>query len=201
MLVQSWPVISLAITGTVTFDAFLITLAYALGTAIPMFLIMLGGQNALRRVPWLLSNLGNIQKLFGVLMILTAIAIFFNIDRKFQSYILNTFPQYGVGLTKFEDNEAIKSELNNIKGGEVKKEDLPAGKAGMGKPMFDLNQPKGPEAPELIPGGVWFNSDPLTLAQLKGKVVIIDFWTYSCINCQRTMPYLRAWYEKYSDQF
>src|SRR3989344_3270217 len=100
-------VISLAITGTVTFNTFLITLAYSLGTAIPMFLIMLGGQNALRRVPWLLSNLGHIQKVFGVLMILTAIGIFFNVDRKFQTFVLKTFPQYGTGLTRFEDNELI----------------------------------------------------------------------------------------------
>ena len=56
------------------------------------------------------------------------------------------------------------------------------------------------QAPELIPGGVWFNSDPLTLSQLKGKVVIIDFWTYTCINCQRTFPYLKQWHEKYKDQ-
>lgn len=186
-------VISLAITGTVTFDAFLITLAYALGTAIPMFLIMLGGQNALRRVPWLLANLGHIQKLFGILMILTAIGIFFNIDRKFQTYVLNTFPQYGAGLTQLEDNDAIRNELDKKAGQEIKKED-------MGKPMFDLIEPKGVKAPELIPGGAWFNSDPMTLSELKGKVVIIDFWTYSCINCQRTMPYLRAWHEKYADK-
>ena len=56
------------------------------------------------------------------------------------------------------------------------------------------------EAPEIIPGGVWFNSPPLTLESLRGKVVIIDFWTYTCINCQRTFPYLRAWHEKYKDQ-
>jgi cytochrome c-type biogenesis protein len=105
-------VISLAITEAVTFDAFLITLAYSLGTAIPMFLIMLGGQNALRRTPWLLANLNTIQKIFGVLMILTAIGIFFNIDRKFQTYILNTFPQYGVELTKIEDNQLIRDQLN-----------------------------------------------------------------------------------------
>lgn len=66
--------------------------------------------------------------------------------------------------------------------------------------MFDLTRPKGKKAPELIPGGVWFNSDPLTLAQLKGKVVLIDFWTYSCINCQRTLPYLRSWWEKYNNK-
>ncbi len=186
-------VISLAITGTVTFDAFLITLAYSLGTAIPMFLIMLGGQNALRRVPWLLSNLGHIQKLFGVLMILTAIGIFFNVDRRFQTFVLNTFPQYGAGLTRFEDNELIRNQLDKKTGNEVKKEDI-------GKPMFDLIEPKGVKAPEIIPGGIWFNSKPLTLEELKGKVVVIDFWTYSCINCQRTMPYLRNWHEKYKDK-
>ncbi|MEK7581286.1 MAG: cytochrome c biogenesis protein DipZ [Patescibacteria group bacterium] len=200
-------VISLAITGKVTLDAFFITLAYSLGTAIPMFLIIFGGQNALRRVPWLLSNLGHIQKLFGILMILTAVGIFFNVDRRFQTFVLNTFPQYGVGLTKFEDNELIRNQLdersssaNKKSGGEVKKEDLPAGKAGMGKPMFDLTEPKGVKAPEIIPGGAWFNSEPLTLEQLKGKVVVIDFWTYSCINCQRTLPYLRDWNEKYKDK-
>lgn len=186
-------VISLAITGTVTFDAFLITLAYSLGTAIPMFLIMLGGQNALRRVPWLLSNLGHIQKLFGVLMILTAIGIFFNVDRKFQTFVISTFPQYGSGLTKFEDNELIRNQLDKKSGNEIKKED-------MGKPAFNMTVPKGPKAPEIIPGGAWFNSSPLTLAQLKGKVVIVDFWTYSCINCQRTLPYLRDWNEKYKDK-
>ncbi len=186
-------VISLAITGTVTFDAFLITLAYSLGTAIPMFMIMLGGQNALRRVPWLLSNLGRIQKLFGVLMILTAIGIFFNVDRRFQTFILNTFPQYGTGLTRFEDNELIRNQLDKKAADEVKKED-------MGKPMFDLVSPKGVKAPEITPGGVWFNSEPLTSAQLRGKVVLIDFWTYSCINCQRTLPYLRDWNNKYKDK-
>lgn len=186
-------VISLAITGTVTFDALLITLAYSLGTAIPMFLIMLGGQNVLRRVPWLLSNLVHIQKLFGILMIITAIGIFFNIDRKFQTYVLNTFPRYGTGLTRFEDNELIRNQLDKKSGTEIKEESI-------GKPMFDLIEPKGVKAPEIIPGGVWFNSEPLTLEGLKGKVIIIDFWTYSCINCQRTLPYLRDWNEKYKDK-
>ena len=44
----------------------------------------------------------------------------------------------------------------------------------------------------------WINSNPLTLQSLRGKVVLIDFWTYTCINCIRTFPYLKAWYEKYS---
>ncbi|MBI2594068.1 cytochrome c biogenesis protein DipZ [Candidatus Daviesbacteria bacterium] len=186
-------VISLAITGSVNLDAFFITLAYAIGTAIPMFFIMIAGQTALKKTPWLLANSGQIQKAFGVLMILTAIAIFFNFDRKFQTFILDTFPNYGVGLTKFEDIPLIQNALKNLSGGEVKKEDL-------GKPMFDLTQPKGNLAPELIPSGEWFNSQPLKLSDLRGKVVLIDFWTYSCINCQRTFPYLKSWWDKYQNK-
>lgn len=185
-------VISLAITGTVTFDSFLITFAYSLGTAIPMFLIMIGGRGVLNR-PWLLSNLSYIQKVFGVLMILTAIGIFFNVDRKFQTFVLESFPQYGTGLTQFEDNELIRNQLDKNSSSEMKNEDF-------GQPTYDLIEPKGEKAPELIPGGVWFNSDPIKLSELKGKVVIVDFWTYSCINCQRTIPYLREWNEKYKDK-
>ena len=55
-------------------------------------------------------------------------------------------------------------------------------------------------APGIIPGGAWINSNQLALAELKGKVVVIDFWTYSCINCQRTLPYLKNWWEKYKDK-
>lgn len=54
-------------------------------------------------------------------------------------------------------------------------------------------------APEITGITDWLNSNPLTLAQLRGKVILIDFWTYSCINCIRTMPYLTKWYEKYKD--
>src|SRR3989339_1264536 len=156
-------VISLAITGTVTFDAFLITLAYSFGTSIPMFLIMHGGQNALRRIPWLLSNLGRIQKLFGILMIMTAIGIFFNVDRRFQTYILNTFPQYGAGLTKLEDNELVRNILDKKSGNEVESDDA-------AKFELDPKALKYAKAPEIIPGGFWFNSEPLTLQELRGKV-------------------------------
>ncbi len=55
-------------------------------------------------------------------------------------------------------------------------------------------------APELTGLQKWFNSDPLTLAELQGKVVLVDFWTYSCINCIRTLPYVTKWYDTYKDQ-
>ena len=61
------------------------------------------------------------------------------------------------------------------------------------------NLPKNGRAPELSGIVGWINSPPLTLSELKGKVVLIDFWTYSCINCLRTLPYLKNWYHDYKD--
>jgi thiol-disulfide isomerase/thioredoxin len=55
-------------------------------------------------------------------------------------------------------------------------------------------------APELQGGGRWFNSAPLTLSQLRGKVVLVDFWTYGCVNCVNTLPHVTALYEKYKDK-
>lgn len=104
-------VISLAITNKVTATAAIITLAYSIGTAIPMFVIMVTGRNLFNKLPWLLANTGKIQKLFGVLMIMTGIAVLTNFDRKFQSFILDTFPQYGVSLTSIEENELVKNAL------------------------------------------------------------------------------------------
>lgn len=60
--------------------------------------------------------------------------------------------------------------------------------------------PSDMTAPEIIGIEAWINSKPLQLSQLKGKVVLIDFWAYSCINCIRTLPYLKAWDKKYRDQ-
>lgn len=54
-------------------------------------------------------------------------------------------------------------------------------------------------APEFSGISTWLNSNPLTMKDFKGKVVLIDFWTYSCINCIRTLPYVTEWYEKYKD--
>jgi len=57
-----------------------------------------------------------------------------------------------------------------------------------------------PEMPPLSGATQWLNSEPLNREMLRGKVVLVDFWTYSCINCLRTLPYLKAWHEKYRDQ-
>lgn len=175
-------VISLAITGTVTTDAFFITLAYSLGTAIPMYLVIISGRSLFTRVPWLLGNTGKIQKVFGLVMILTSLMIYLGIDRTFQTYILTKLPQYGAGLTKFEDKAFVQKEFKEI----------PKSKSLLNK--------TGSLAPDFILGGQWIGSKPLLLKDLKGKVVLVDFWTYTCINCIRTLPYLKTWHEKYGDK-
>ncbi len=175
-------VIALALTGTVTGTAAIITFSYALGTAIPMFAILYGGRNLLLKVPWLLFNTGKIQKAFGVIMVLTSIGLFFNLDRNFQTYILKTFPEYGTGLTKIEDNKAVQEQLGQLS-----------------TPYSNSSLTSKGKAPDFIVGGQWLNSEPLKLSDLKGKVVLVDFWTYTCINCIRTLPYIEKWYEKYKD--
>jgi len=58
----------------------------------------------------------------------------------------------------------------------------------------------GPQAPDFTGIEKWHNSAPLSMAQLKGKVVLVDFWTYTCINCIDIMPYVANWYDKYKAQ-
>lgn len=175
-------VITLAVTSSVSLAAVFITLAYSVGSAVPMLAITYGGRRLLQRVPWLFANTAKIQKIFGIFMIATALAIYLNVDRQFQAYILQKFPQYGAGLTAIENNSVVQSQLSQL-GGESGQ--LPVGQA----------------APDFVGGGNWINSGPLSLKkELKGKVVLVDFWTYSCINCIRTFPYLRKWYDTYKDQ-
>lgn len=168
-------VIALAATSQVNLQTFFITLAYSLGSGIPMLAIMYGGRNLLLKLPILTKNTARIQKVFGVLMILTALMIFFNIDRAFQAYILEKFPQYGTGLTRIEDNSIVKNQLATLKTSTTP------------NPTFQGYTK-------------WLNSKPLTLEELRGKVVLVDFWTYTCINCVRTLPYVTSWYEKYKDK-
>ncbi|TFG62736.1 MAG: cytochrome c biogenesis protein DipZ, partial [Spirochaetales bacterium] len=202
-------VISLALTESLDGGAVLITLAYAMGTAIPMFLIMLTGRTLLNRVPFLVKNTGKIQKVFGVLMIVVGIAIALNWDRQVQTALLRIFPKYGTGLTATENIDIVQNALARRES----KSDGSTGAEGQtatGKNMRSFsyaNQPrKGKlgdygKAPEIVTQGTWLNTEgPVSMEDLKGKVVLIDFWTYSCINCIRTIPYLESWYDKYKDE-
>jgi len=176
-------VITLALSQSVDAGSIFITLAYTLGTSIPLFLIMVGGRSLLQKAPWFTRHSSAIQRGFGVLMVATALALFTGADRAFSSWLLEVFPSYGSGLTAIENQDSVKKALV----------------ARMPKKLTPAVTVAAPDRLTLG-NGAWINSPPLTLEGLKGKVVLVDFWTYSCINCVRTLPYLRAWYSKYQDQ-
>lgn len=172
---------TLAATQAVSANVVLVTVIYVIGVGIPLFLFAVLGQRIFSKSKSLSPYTGRIQQAFGLIMILTAIAIGTGYDRTLQTKLLDVFPSYSNFLYSLESNQAVKKQLDSLKGqrGAV------------------LNLGK---APEFIGITHWLNSEPLTLAQLKGKVVLVDFWTYTCINCIRTLPYVTGWYEKYKDK-
>ena len=193
-------VISLAVSRQVDGGSVIIVLAYSAGTAVPMLAVMLGGRKLLNRFPGLTASTGKIQRIFGIIMIAAGISIGFGLDRRFQAFVLDVFPNYGTGLTSFEDNEFIRRALDRRAGGpESEDEDGLQPMSYADRPLSGQLDDFG-QAPEIITGGRWFNSDPLTMEELRGKVVLVDFWTYSCVNCVRTLPYLHSWYETYRDR-
>jgi cytochrome c-type biogenesis protein len=104
-------VITLALSGNVNSQAVFVTLAFSIGTAIPMLLVMLGGRSFLNRIPWLMQNLAQIQRGFGVVLVVFALGIGFNLDRKLQSWFLDVFPNYSQTLTGFENNLPLDPAL------------------------------------------------------------------------------------------
>ncbi len=206
-------VLALALTQKVNGSAALITFFYSLGTSIPMLAVMLGGRELLKRIPWLSVNTEKMQKVFGVLMILVGVAIGAGWDRGFQTLVLKTFPSYGSGLTAIENNKIVINALKinehdnslNKAQSEIILPNIPGNSSSIfhgvsDTTLPDISLPDYGVAPEIIPGGTWINSPELTMQKLRGSVVIVDFWTYSCINCIRTLPYIRAWYEAYKDK-
>jgi len=183
-------IISLAVSQQVDGGAIIIVAAYSLGTALPMFAIMAGGRKLLNHFPKITEKTKDIQRFFGVIMIVAGLMIGFGVDRSFQTFILKVFPNYGTGLTSFEQGELVQKALNDRNGEDD---------------GFDWsNAPQAAQvsnygnAPELIAKGPWLNTEQsFSMEDLEGKVVLVDFWTYSCINCVRTIPHLRELYDKY----
>ncbi|WP_425147282.1 cytochrome c biogenesis CcdA family protein [Deinococcus sp.] len=103
-------VTTLALSGTVTTFAALITLAYAAGVALPMFGVMQGGRALLRRVPALMNNLGRLQRSFGLILALFAVGMVFGLDRRLQTLIVEQFP-YAQQLTFLEDGAQVKQQI------------------------------------------------------------------------------------------
>ncbi|MDX6452366.1 MAG: hypothetical protein QOH16_2415 [Gaiellaceae bacterium] len=155
------------------------TLAYAAGAAIPMLAIARGGREVSARIR---THAEQLRMASGAVVAIVALGLVFHVDDR--------LAQLTPGYTTFLQNTIEKSssaqrELAKVRGGGAA---LTAKKttAKDGLPDYGV-------APALHAGGDWINSKPLTLEQLRGKVVLIDFWTYSCINCLRTLPHLEAW--------
>ena len=146
---------------------------------------------------------------FGGLMVAMAVLMAFNLDVDFTVWATQTLaPGWTNALQSIEQGAAVKAQLEALQGRSVASAATPAAAntnsaatASAASPGSTLAaDTSGPSAPELVGISHWINSPPLTLAGLRGKVVLIDFWTYSCINCIRTLPYTIDWYNKYKDQ-
>jgi thiol-disulfide isomerase/thioredoxin len=122
----------------------------------------------------------------GVLIAGVAVGLVFHLDDKLANV---KAPWTNWLQDKVEQSSAAQRELAKVRGGS-------AALAVVHKPTAG-HLPDYGLAPALKPDGDWINTKPFTLSQLRGKVVLIDFWTYSCINCLRTLPHLKAWYATY----
>jgi cytochrome c biogenesis protein CcdA/thiol-disulfide isomerase/thioredoxin len=161
----------------------LVTVAYSLGAAGPMLAVALIGGDVTRR---LRANALHVRSALGVVMALAALAIVFDADQKLQTW----FPNYtNFFQSKVEQNSVARKELGKL---QSPKSPFATSKSAQLAGLEDLGA-----APGFRGIDAWLNSKPLTLEGLRGKVVLVDFWTYSCINCLRTLPHLEAWDARY----
>jgi cytochrome c biogenesis protein CcdA/thiol-disulfide isomerase/thioredoxin len=171
-----------AANNDVGWRAILLTVAYAVGAAIPMLLIVLGGRGAASR---LRAHVAGLRLASGVVIGIVALGIAFNQDERFTTVL----PGYTSAIQGHVENSATaRRELAKVTGEH---------KTLVARRTAEPSLPDYGVAPALEKTGRWFNSPPLTLKKLRGKVVLLDFWTYSCINCLRTIPHLESWYSAY----
>jgi cytochrome c biogenesis protein CcdA/thiol-disulfide isomerase/thioredoxin len=177
-----------------------VALSYGLGSAVVLYFLMLGG----RRVVAPLARRGaGLQIAMGAVMVVVALAMLRNYDIRFQNTIASDLPSVLVNPSEgLENMDSAQAALADIRGESAhgvgaRAASTPQPTAGAGG---HLDLPVLGQAPEFVDNQRWFNTPadrPLTLRGLRGRVVLVDFWTYSCINCIRTLPYLKAWDERY----
>jgi cytochrome c biogenesis protein CcdA/thiol-disulfide isomerase/thioredoxin len=193
----------------------LIALAYAFGSAVVLLALTLGGRKLFERVR--AAGRGPLlQRVLGTIMILTAVAILTNQDVKFDQFVAQHIPDVNLTAT-LECSSTVTARLHQITGRQPKfapangssacgssatKVHPEAANASQATLLADAQRlPALGAAPEFTETEDWFNTPgnrPLSLAGLQGRVVLIDFWTYTCINCIRTLPYLKAWDAAYA---
>jgi cytochrome c biogenesis protein CcdA/thiol-disulfide isomerase/thioredoxin len=172
-------VAALAATSRVSVESVFVTLSYALGAGVVLLLFALAGQTGMNLRP-LRAHAARVRQVLGGVIVGVALLMVFGLDLRLATYV----PGYTKSLQRIERADASRQELDRLLAGD--RHMLPENQ------LHDFG-----EAPDFTGIEGWLNSKPLTLASLRGKVVLIDFWTYSCINCLRTLPYLERWAETY----
>ena len=180
-------------TGSIGLPTLVLTATFALGTALPLLVFALAGRGIgsllAERVSAFRRRQRAIQIAGGITMIVLAVALVFNLPAMLQRAV----PDYTVAMQKGIGAGDIQRKLNQ--GGTVKGQlaDCTDGSVQL--------QQCGP-APAVSGITQWLNTPdgkPIDLASLRGKVVLIDFWAYSCINCQRAIGHVVDWYNRYRD--
>jgi cytochrome c biogenesis protein CcdA/thiol-disulfide isomerase/thioredoxin len=190
------PILAAVITvSAASGRAVAVGLAYALGTGLMLLVLALGGRRILDR----LRASGRavvVQRSLGAVMVITAIALAAMLDVKLNEWIAQHIPN--VNITSFvDDSRAVSKRLADVRTHPTKF--APVAQSGL-PGVTTPNLPVLGVAPAFAGTERWFNTPAgraLSIHGLHGRVVLIDFWTYTCINCIRTLPYLEAWDAKY----
>jgi cytochrome c biogenesis protein CcdA/thiol-disulfide isomerase/thioredoxin len=201
------PILGLVLTGAAlqgaSIGTTLLLLAYAAGAATSLALaLLLGGKvfSAMKRSlgagEWIRRGLGAAM-LAGVAAI--ALGLDTGILTRISTASTSSLEQSLVGSLTGKSGDS-----NLMQGGAMMAQNIPGSDQGgammMAAKTTSDSLPVEGQLPDLKGAVQWLNSEPLTAEQLKGKVVLVDFWTYSCINCLRSLPYVKAWADKYRDQ-
>jgi cytochrome c biogenesis protein CcdA/thiol-disulfide isomerase/thioredoxin len=185
-------VITVSASQTFTTGRLAVALAYGIGSAVVLYALMLGGR---RLTAPLARRSGRFQMAMGAVMVLIAFAMLRNYDTRFETAIASDLPSFLVDPThSLEESHAATVQLAALRGRKARQD------AGLHEADAGLRLPVLGTAPEFVDTQKWFNTpggQPVPLSSLRGHVVLVDFWTYTCINCIRTLPYLNAWYAKY----
>ena len=178
-------------TGQVGFGTVLLTLSFAVGVAIPLLLVALAGRGLIERIRAFRSRERGLRIAAGVAMIALAIGLVFNVPQALQRLL----PDYTAGIQ--QDLAEQQGDALDL-GGLVTDENRQLDNCTNGATVLEACGP----APEIRGIEEWLNTDDggaVDLADLRGQVVLIDFWAYSCINCQRSIPHVVAWDQAYRD--
>ncbi len=180
-------------TGTIGLSTIALTLSFAVGAALPLLFFALAGRRVAERVAAFRSRQREIRIAAGIVTILLAVALVFNLPAVLQRAI----PDYTSTLQEnVGGDEQIREKLNL--GGLVTDQNRQLENCTDGAPALESCGP----APDIKNITAWLNTPEGTavdLKSLRAKVVLVDFWAYSCINCQRAIPHIVDWYDAYRD--